>query len=148
MLYALIIRARVGSTNTDLGSWILDLDHQIIRKEGPSLAAITAPGLRSCHLGHRLPAWPRYTLSFPSNTQRLQRSSLAIAPSTALIQSRSLTWAESSAFPERLSRKMPSKQVTLGYVKSGQQTLGCTPRTLLPPSSVADLGWGIKQIPR
>lgn len=40
---------------------------------------------------------------------------------------RSLTWAESSALPQRLSQKMAPKQATLGYVKSGQQTLGCMP---------------------
>ena len=45
---------------------------------------------------------------------------------------RRLTWAESSALPQRLSQKMPPKQATLGYVKSGQQTLGCM---LRPPVS-------------
>ena len=37
---------------------------------------------------------------------------------------RNLTWAESSNLPQRLSQKMAPKQGTLGYVKSGQTTLG------------------------
>ena len=58
-------------------------------------------------------------------------------------QTRSLTWAESSALPQRLSQKMAPKQVTLGYVKSGQQTLGCTPSfTLLNKAPTANL-WSI-----